>query len=185
MRSSLRFLTILVILAAVAVSAPVSSQVPEVKTRVADFTLEDVEGNKMNLNEHLKKGPVLLNFWTTWCKPCEKELPELSKLHEKYGDRFTLFSIAEDDQRTQAKVRPTVRSRGYTFPVLLDSDRRIGNLFSVRSYPTNVLIATDGTVAMTSLGYRKGDEKKLEAEIKKVLPPEAAKDEDEEAGDDS
>jgi peroxiredoxin len=175
------------------VAMPLTSGSQEVKTQVPDFKLQTPEGETMSLKEHLEKGPVLLNFWTTWCKPCQKELPELQKLYHRYKDQgFTLFAISEDNQRTQSRVRPTVRSRKYKFPVLMDPDQKVGNLFGVRSYPTNVLISPEGKIVMNSQGYRKGDEKKMEAEIVKLLGDTAEEasgteeaPEESEAGDDS
>jgi cytochrome c biogenesis protein CcmG/thiol:disulfide interchange protein DsbE len=145
-----------------------SAETPE--TSAPDFKLKSVDGETFVLKELLAKGPVLINFWTTWCKPCQKELPEMDKLYNKYKEQgYTFISIAEDDQRTQAKVRPTVRQRKYSFPVLLDPDHAVGNLYAVRSYPTSYLVSSDGTVVSTSIGYRKGDEKKIEEQIVELL----------------
>ncbi|MBU1701564.1 MAG: TlpA family protein disulfide reductase [Candidatus Eisenbacteria bacterium] len=133
------------------------------QTTAADFKLKSVEGETYVLKELLAKGPVLVNFWTVWCKPCQKELPEMDKLYQKYKDQgYTFIAIAEDDQRTQSKVRPTVRQRKYTFPVLIDPDQSVGNLYAVRSYPTSYLISSAGTIVFTSSGFRKGDELKIE-----------------------
>lgn len=183
MRAPVRFGALVLALAVLA-PAQAQAQAPQIKTQVPDFKLSDPDGNTVTLKEHLKKGPVLLNFWTTWCKPCQKELPELAKLYEKYKDKgFTLLAVSEDDQRTQARVRPTVKSRGYEFPVLVDPDRRVGNLFGVRSYPTNVFISSDGSIALSSIGYRKGDEKKIEAQIEKLVGAETPKEPGNEAGE--
>jgi len=96
----------------------------------------------------------------------QNELPEMDKLYKKYKEQgFTFLAISEDDQRTQAKVRPMVRQRKYSFPVLLDPNRRVGELYAVRNYPTSYLVSSDGTIVSTSIGYRKGDEKKIEKEI--------------------
>lgn len=137
----------------------------------ADFTAEGLDGQKYQLSKLLEKGPVFLDFWTTWCKPCMVELPELGKLHEKYKDRgFTLLTVASDDQKTLAKVKPTVKQHGWTFPVLLDPKREIGNPYNVRQYPTSYLIGQDRKIVSVHLGYRPGDEAKIEEEILRLLP---------------
>jgi peroxiredoxin len=136
-----------------------------------DFTAEDLNGQKYQLSKLLEKGPVFLDFWTTWCKPCMVELPELEKLHEKYKDRgFTLLTVASDDQKTLAKVKPLVKQRGWAFPVLVDSKREIGNPYNVRQYPTSYLIGQDRKIVSVHLGYRPGDEAKIEEEILRLLP---------------
>jgi peroxiredoxin len=145
-----------------------------VERKAPDFKLRSTEGETIQLQEVLKRGPVYLSFWTTWCKPCQKELPELDKIYQRYRDQgFTLLAISEDDQRTVSRVRPIIRSRKYTFPVLLDTDRRVGNLYGVRNYPTGILIAPDGTIRKVTIGYRKGDEKALEEAIRELLAASA------------
>ncbi len=140
-----------------------------------EFTVEGLDGKKYVLRDLLAKGPVLLDFWTTWCKPCLNELPELDKLYQKYQERgFTLLTIASDDAKTLSKVKPMVKSRGFTFPVGTDPERKIGNAYSVRNYPTSYLIGRDGKILSVAQGYRPGDEKKLEEEIVAALGPAPA-----------
>ncbi len=129
----------------------------------ADFTGKDLEGKSVTLSDLLKKGPVLLDFWTTWCSPCRREMPELDRLHRTYRDNgFQVVMISEDDPKTMGKVKPAIQSRKYEFLVLLDPDKKIGNAYNVRQYPTSFLVKGDGTIAHFAQGYLPGDEKKLE-----------------------
>lgn len=141
-----------------------------------DFTAEALDGSTVTLSELLKEGPVYLDFWTTWCKPCQMALPKLDELQKKYADAgFTLLTIASDDQKTISKVKPHVKSRGWEFPVILDSKREIGNKYNVRNYPTSYLIGQDGKIVKVHVGYRPGDEKSLEEEIVSLLPEKPVK----------
>jgi thiol-disulfide isomerase/thioredoxin len=136
-----------------------------------DFTAETLDGTKIVLSEALKKGPVYIDFWTTWCKPCQIALPKLDELSQKYAEAgFTLITVASDDQKTVSNVKPHVKSRGWKFPVIVDSKREIGNKYNVRNYPTSFLIAPDGKIVKATMGYRPGDEKVLEEEILALLP---------------
>jgi thiol-disulfide isomerase/thioredoxin len=136
-----------------------------------DFTAETLDGTEIVLSEALKKGPVYIDFWTTWCKPCQIALPKLDELSQKYGEAgFTLITVASDDQKTVSNVKPHVKSRGWKFPVIVDSKREIGNKYNVRNYPTSFLIAPDGKIVKATMGYRPGDEKVLEEEILALLP---------------
>ena len=136
-----------------------------------DFTAETLDGTEIVLSEALKKGPVYIDFWTTWCKPCQMALPKLDELSQKYGEAgFTLITVASDDQKTVSNVKPHVKSRGWKFPVIVDSKREIGNKYNVRNYPTSFLIAPDGKIVKATMGYRPGDEKVLEEEILALLP---------------
>jgi len=136
-----------------------------------DFTAKGIDGTEYRLADLLEKGPVFLDFWTTWCKPCQIALPKLAELHGKYADQgFTLLTVASDDQRTVSKVKPLIKSRKWTFPVVSDPKRTIGNKYSVRNYPTSYLISQDGKIHSVHVGYRPGDEKTIEKEIVALLP---------------
>ena len=148
-----------------------------------DFTAKGVDGKTYTLSELLKKGPVLLDFWTTYCKPCMMELPRLQKLWEEHAEEgFTLLGVVSDDQRTAAKIKPTIRSKNFKFLNVLDPDHKIGSAYNVRNYPTSVLIAPDGKIAVYNLGYKLGDEEETGKRIVALLqeqPAEQSKDGDE------
>ncbi|MEZ4648165.1 MAG: TlpA disulfide reductase family protein [Candidatus Eisenbacteria bacterium] len=155
---------------------PALAEGDESASMAPDFTAEGLDGKTYTLSELLKEGPVYLDFWTTWCKPCQQALPKLDELHTKYEKAgFTLLTVASDDQKTIAKVKPHVKSRGWKFPVILDSKRELGNKYSVRAYPTSYLISQDGKVVSMHQGYRPGDEKVLEEELISLLPADAVK----------
>lgn len=138
--------------------------------KAADFTAKDIDGKTVTLSELLKSGPVLLDFWTTWCGPCKKEMPELDKLHQTYKDKgFKVLAIAQDDPKTAQKVKPMIQSQKYSMVVIADSDKEIGRKYNVRQYPTSFLVSQDGTIAHYAQGYLPGDEKKLEGLVRGLL----------------
>ncbi|MBK8231358.1 MAG: redoxin domain-containing protein [Candidatus Eisenbacteria bacterium] len=140
-------------------------------TTAPDWKGEDLDGKTHELKTLLAKGPVLLNFWATWCKPCMQELPEVQKLWDKYKDQgFSFVTVAYDDAKSVGKVKPLAKSKGFRFPVILDPEHKIANPYSVRNCPTSFLIAPDGKIVSIAQGYRPGDEKALEEEIVKLLP---------------
>lgn len=142
--------------------------------KAPDFTAKDLAGKTVRLSELLKSGPVLVDFWTTWCKPCKNELPELDKLHRTYRERgFQVVAIAEDDPKTVLGVKPLVTQKKWELIVLTDTKKEVGNLFNVRNYPTSFLIAQDGTIMNFAQGYMPGDEKQLEAKVVGLLGGEA------------
>src|SRR4030042_2843087 len=88
-----------------------------------DFTLNDLAGRSQTLSEIYPKGPVLLNFWATWCLPCAKEFPHLQRLHDHYRETgFQALAISVDGPDRLAKVSSFVGRDGYTFPRLLDTE---------------------------------------------------------------
>ncbi len=135
-----------------------------------DFTLDDLEGELITLSDYYGEGPILINFWATWCTPCKNELPHLQDLHEKYADQgFTLITISEDSPKSQAKINPYVKSKRFTFPVLLDPDKEVLTLLQGSTLPYRVLLDNEGNIVDTHQGFNPGDETVLEEEIVKLL----------------
>src|SRR5690606_34227440 len=91
--------------------------------KAPDFKLPDLDGNYLDLSKFTGEGPVLISFWATWCKPCMEELTEFNKIYNDYKDKgFKLIAISTDNEKTVAKVKPFIRSKGYNFTVLLDTN---------------------------------------------------------------
>jgi thiol-disulfide isomerase/thioredoxin len=137
---------------------------------VPNFAARDLSGKKFELLSALESGPAVVTFWATWCKPCRKELPELQKLVEKYGEQgFRVIGINGDGPVDQAKIRPYVKALGYDFTVIPDPDGEIRRRLQVEVFPTTFLVDTEGQIVHRQVGYRQGDEKIIEAEIQNLL----------------
>jgi len=137
-----------------------------------DFTLEDMDGNLVELNKEIGEGPILLSFWATWCKPCIEELNDYKKLYNDYkDDGFKMFAISTDDENTVAKVKPLAKSKGYNFPVLLDTNSDAVRLYYAQSVPYSVILDKKGMIIYSHLGYMKGDEVK----VKQIITTELNK----------
>lgn len=139
--------------------------------KAPDFTLKNVDGDKVQLSELLENGPVLLDFWATWCQPCKQALPHLDRIHKTYADKgFTMLGVSIDNTRSVSKVRPYVRGQGFEFPVVLDTDSQVLRQFRGTNVPHTVLIGMDGMVKKVWIGYHAGEEKEIEAEVIALLP---------------
>ncbi len=152
-------------------SLPVLSQSEEeLKGRKApNFKLEDLDGKFFELKNALGKGPILLSFWATWCKPCVEELAEFEKIYKDFKDKgFRLYAISVDNERSVSKVKPFVRSKGYSFHVLLDTNSEVMRKYYAPAVPYSVIIDKDGNIVYTHLGYMKGDELKVREILNKM-----------------
>jgi peroxiredoxin len=135
-----------------------------------DFTLQDIDGKPVTLSKLLAKGPVLLDFWALWCKPCLEALPATDALSRKYESQgLTVLAISTDQPRSTAKVRSYVKSKGFSFHVLLDPNSDMLRLYRFSKIPQLFLIAPDGTISFSKLGYARGQEEVVEKEIEKLL----------------
>lgn len=137
-----------------------------------DFTLENLDGNLVELYKEVGDGPILLSFWATWCKPCLEELNEYKQIYNEYKDKgFKMYAISTDDENTVAKVKPLVKSKGYNFPVLLDTNSDAVRLYYAQSVPYSVILDKKGMIIYSHLGYMKGDEVK----VKQIVASEVNK----------
>ena len=145
-----------ILLALMIMALPASSVLADSR----DWTLPDIKGERYRMSEHVGTSPFVLVFWATWCTPCKKEMDEQRVLFDdliKSG--VNVLFIAEDNQKSQAKVKPYIESKGYQWPVLLDPDgevlRRYGGTSSI---PYTVVLDRDGKVQSKLRGAIKNAE---------------------------
>ena len=138
--------------------------------KVSDVKVEDLDGNKVQLKKYLGKAPVLVSFWATWCKPCQEELDEYQKLFTEYKSKgFQMLAISIDNKKTVSKVKPYIKSRNYSFTVLLDSNSEAATHFKVEDAPNSFLLDKNGKIVFSRHGYKRGDELEFSRQIKKFI----------------
>ena len=106
-----------------------------------------------------------------WCEPCKKEMGHLDDIYQaRKGDDVIIIAISMDEPETQGEVRPYVKQRGISFPVLLDIEGRATDQFDPKGdAPFNLILDRKGDIAWSKLGYMPGDEKVLEKALVSVL----------------
>ena len=135
-----------------------------------NLKLTKLNGRTITLSEYLKKGPVLINFWATWCSPCKKEMVYLDKFERKYKDEgLSILSISVDSQKSLSHVRSYIRANDYIYDVFLDPNRQVFKKLNGNLMPTNVLIDTEGKVLWRHYGYIPGDEENMDLQLRSAL----------------
>ena len=113
---------------------------------------------------------MVLDFWATWCGPCVKELPFIQKLHEEFADSgIIIVGVSEDTPKTVSRVKPFVKSRKLTFPILLDKNQDLMRTFKIASIPYICIIDQSGEMVYSHMGYKPGDEMELRRRILEIL----------------
>ena len=168
-------LAALLVLTGTSISVGASKKAPE-------FTLPNLDGDDVTLSELLEDGPVIVDFWATWCKPCIKAFPDLQEIFDKYRNcGLKVLAISIDGPKSMSRVGSLIKSKGNTFEVLFDPGQKVARTFHVTSVPRTVLVNTDGTVAYAVTGYRPKNHEELEAAVAELLPGDCPEDvEDEE-----
>jgi len=115
-----------------------------------NFKLKTPEGKSLSLSSFRGK-PVLINFWATWCGPCVEEMHILQQIYPEWSNKgLTILGINEGDPAN--KVTGFIQRYGITFPIVIDGDQEIANLYSVRYMPTSVLLDKAGVILVVAFG---------------------------------
>jgi len=100
---------------------------------------------------------VFLNFWATWCKPCEEEMPAMERLYRRFKDRGLVVLALAEDREGAGAVAPYLKKRGLTFPVGLDPKMEVASLYGVWAIPSTYIIDKKGDRALFANGPREWD----------------------------
>jgi len=127
--------------------------VVQVGDEAPNFMLRDLTGKVMSLSQFRGK-VVLLNFWATWCGPCRVEMPAMEQLYQTFPRReFEILAVSTDSQGA-AVTRPFQKQMGFTFPILHDSEYRIGLMYGARTLPVTFMLDRQGIVRQKIFGAR-------------------------------
>ena len=112
----------------------------------SDFTVYDADNNPVNLFDFVGK-PIVLNFWASWCGPCQREMPHFETLHQEMGEevRFIMVNMT-GGRETLNSAKNFLKKTGYTFPVFFDLDLDAAYTYGAYSLPMTVFIDADGNV---------------------------------------
>ena len=119
-----------------------------------DFSVKDMSDKNVSFEDYKGK-VVLVNFWATWCTPCQEEIPELIAMQDKYGSKgFTVLGLAMDEEG-KSIVAPFVAKERYdvggqklpmNYPIVIGNDSVAEKFGGLLGLPTSVLVSRDGKV---------------------------------------
>ncbi|MDP8986201.1 MAG: TlpA family protein disulfide reductase [Pseudomonadota bacterium] len=131
------------------------------------FTLTALTGQQAALSQY-KGQVVMVNFWATWCGPCQQEMPLLDQMYKKYKPAgFTLIGVSVDKEASA--VKELMARKPVSFPVLLDPANQVSKDYHVDEMPSSVIIDRKGAIRYVHRGYRPGDENEYQDRIRQLI----------------
>ena len=152
-------------------SRPSSSPTRELKSQgqrkpAPNFSLKDADGNAVNLADYRGK-VVLVNFWATWCGPCEAEIPWFIEFEKKYKDQgFAVLGVSMDDDGWKS-VRPYIASHKINYRIMIGSEVVSQQFGEIEALPTSFVLDREGRIASNHVGLV--DKVDYQNEITKLL----------------
>ena len=137
---------------------------PEIGKLAPNFRLPTVDGGEVRLSD-LRGRPVFLNFWATWCIFCVGEMPAMQKLADCYGNRVVVLGVNVGEETERA--RRFAEEAGVRYPLALDADTAVTEVYRVRQMPTSLFLDADGVVR--AVGYGPLTPPEMEAHLAPLL----------------
>lgn len=133
-----------------------------------DFTVKDEEGREVRLSD-LRGKVVLLHFWATWCPPCVSEFPLLNELYGKLKNSdFVLLAVSMDEKGKKA-IDAFRKKISFDFPVYLNPDQTIADLYGSYGLPESFLIDKQGVIIRKIVGPQEWNKASWEKKIRELF----------------
>ncbi|MDR4171945.1 TlpA family protein disulfide reductase [Bacillus nitratireducens] len=140
----------------------------EIGKSAPDFELTKLDGAKVKLSD-LKGKKVILNFWATWCGPCQQEMPDMEAFYKEHKENVEILAInytPSEKGGGEEKVRNFAKEKGITFPILLDKNIDVTTAYKVITIPTSYFIDTKGVIQDKFIGPM--TQKEMEKQVAKL-----------------
>lgn len=128
------------------------------KAMAPDMTVYDRDGKEVNLSDYIGK-PIVLNFWASWCGPCQMEMPDFNEKYQELGEevQFLMINMTDGSRETVEKASAFIEEQGYGFPVFYDTEFDAANTYGASSLPTTFFIDAQGKVTAQAKGAIDGE----------------------------
>jgi thiol-disulfide isomerase/thioredoxin len=141
---------------ALAPAAPLAAQLeeggPSIGAQAPKVVTTDLDGRPSDLAQWIGRKPVLLEFWATWCQPCQELMPKVDSAFARFGDRVTFLGVNVAINETVPGVREWLLRHQPGFHVLFDSSAAAIRAYDIQATSTVIIVAADGRVTYAGVG---------------------------------
>ena len=134
--------------------------------QAADFSLPTLTGEEQSLASEKGK-VVIINFWASWCNPCNIEAPHLQSYYEKHQADVEILAVNVTAKDNKAAAQKFVDQYGLTFPILLDQTGDVSTMYGAFTIPTTIILNRNGEIKQEIAGPLEEDQ--LEQLIQPII----------------
>lgn len=162
----MKFFRVICMLVLLAMAGVASAQ------SLPSVTLKDINGKTVRTDTLSNGGkPFIIDFFATWCKPCNRELTAISEVYDEWREEtgVKLYAVSIDQAQNINKVKPLVDGNGWEYDVLLDPNSDFKRALGIQMIPYVIICDGKGNMVYKHNGYSEGAEQELIEKVRELV----------------